>query len=1428
MPGPGESPDDTKKRRKNAHKSRKDAVEPIPAETQAEFDQRMLSLTDHVHKWVEARVAKERRDAKAQEQAWVPPNIPALPTDRKRRAYTGMDIFQVSAAAPAMPSEVVVGSDGVIRSAIGTWKRIVREDWGQLTAEQKLFYEVLAQEKNEALCGDEDEDDEESDEVGSWTNPEKTGTPPSAKNISRWSEALANVLMNVLSGGVGWGGIMYLGGPDVNGETCYFPKTYGRNRDGMTAVQAICQAAGWSEDEFDAIFNLWLQQCRVGPEEHGSEMRFGAMARKIILDMRGGAARPIDQPATLPDIALAPTMSPSGDPAAGAAPPTDGAYTPGDDLTVEHTTYDTHVGYDGVITHSSANNLDEGDAREEQDHVREEAWHDQQEEEEQSEPEGQSSGEEENAQQEEEQEQAEEVTRARPQRLRKRKLIEPELQVPAKRPRRQAETGHNMVKAGSSASSAPCGRKKAVNCSSASVAKVNRYKLQSKSTARAAKSRKKKAGVSMPEDTGLQIVTRAGRDVPQRCLGFGAYLERMYANVFGASEPEIGCMNEGGAGGEYICCKVMLWKEDTETPVEIVYALSPEDPTEDITCESLLSGHVLPPFLVDMWDEPSTEWRLVSSYQKLVLDRRHSRILIKTLNVGVTPGLGPQVEILERETREVYPKRPAEGEYEVENAASDETMEPTPLDHVRAPCLDVHQDANAPRDQATDLTVAVAKGPGGGDDNAKCRGMDEDEESADENSENETTVAPYQFVDLAEINRRKRRSPPSVSAFVSSIRTKRLRVEAIGVEPLPSKDFVANGRGENVGDVLWIAIETIGPCSGALAVAVWLSGKPQPRADTQSSYKGRGARVAVAPDPHLSLPLLLLVLLQITLVGHPYKPAPHSEHSEAVRKLCSLGAVDRVPAPPRTCPTCGTADTLLFAFLMYAAPVSGRWKFKCRNCDASWVPPQTGPSDELLQQIRTQQSADAASLQAEREAKKAAAERVRQAEEAAKAAGRLARDNKKAAQADKKAKAEAERIVREEKKLVTRALKEQDKELAVLDRTRAAAHRKAGRAVSAQGIVSMRHIQIIYWSAAGGGPRRETVTVDVEKKLDLSTVAPFAERGATALYGVYYWDADLHQWTPVVVPLSVPEDTLVILTRDASFTHCEGFGTELHVLQDAAVPQGLRKDSLAKAESLRAEIRQRSREADAAWVVFWWQDHVVPQVIKMSLDKERRLFFKTSPWFRTCLGDETLVELWANKETDWNTRSATRALKVAHGVSTVLVRVVGVEGMPGLGVEIEALEQVKAPTRGRSRAKPAGRSTKNSPPRKAPMASGKLKAEESGWESPVEFVEDAEPPAGSDGLTNLDHGGDSLHVDVKALAKPVKQEPGDVIVGDAEVVGAKRKRHGDDTEGPRRLPLGRHNVKRVKLEARDLNWAQAESVDANGILTIDVDLLFGQ
>ena len=251
--------------------------------------------------------------------------------------------------------------------------------------------------------------------------------------------------------------------------------------------------------------------------------------------MRGGAARPIDQPATLPDIALAPTMSPSGDPAAGAAPPTDGAYTPGDDLTVEHTTYDTHVGYDGVITHSSANNLDEGDAREEQDHVREEAWHDQQEEEEQSEPEGQSSGEEENAQQEEEQEQAEgewawlqssddvsgppystiasEVTRARPQRLRKRKLIEPELQVPAKRPRRQAETGHNVVKAGSSASSAPRGRKKAVNCSSASVAKVNRYKLQSKSTARAAKSRKKKAGVSMPEDTGLQIVTRAGRDV---------------------------------------------------------------------------------------------------------------------------------------------------------------------------------------------------------------------------------------------------------------------------------------------------------------------------------------------------------------------------------------------------------------------------------------------------------------------------------------------------------------------------------------------------------------------------------------------------------------------------------------------------------------------------------------------------------------------------------------------------------------------------------------------------------------------------------------------------------------------------------------------------------------------------------------------------
>ena len=89
--------------------------------------------------------------------------------------------------------------------------------------------------------------------------------------------------------------------------------------------------------------------------------------------------------------------------------------------------------------------------------------------------------------------------------------------------------------------------------------------------------------------------------------------------------------------------------QDSEEPVNIPIKVPAGQIVTEMTCEALLGGHVLPPFVVDVWAGNTTDWRLVSNHQKLALERRYSRILIKTLNVGVTPGLGRHLEELEED-----------------------------------------------------------------------------------------------------------------------------------------------------------------------------------------------------------------------------------------------------------------------------------------------------------------------------------------------------------------------------------------------------------------------------------------------------------------------------------------------------------------------------------------------------------------------------------------------------------------------------------------------------------------------------------------------------------------------------------------------------------------------------------------------------------
>ena len=196
----------------------------------------------------------------------------------------------------------------------------------------------------------------------------------------------------------------------------------------------------------------------------------------------------------------------------------------------------------------------------------------------------------------------------------------------------------------------------------------------------------------------------------------------------------------------------------------------------------------------------------------------------------------------------------------------------------------------------------------------------------------------------------------------------------------------------------------------------------------------------------------------------------------------------------------------------------------------------------------------------------------------------------------------------------------------------------------------------------------------------------------------------------------------------------------------------------------------------------------------MALDEQRRVFLKTNPYIRTCLGDATLVELWQKTSTDWLTRGHSLPITVPRGTQSLLARVAGVEGMPGLGVEIEAQEQGPRKRATRKIAKLPRRATSASLPTTRGRDNSKGGGKEDGWESPEEFVEHEE--------------------DTK-----VKPEPTDVDCG-------QRKRGRLTEEVENAVPFGRRNVKRVKREGDTLNWELAERVNEHGKLTIDVDLLF--
>ncbi|EJF61437.1 hypothetical protein DICSQDRAFT_170189 [Dichomitus squalens LYAD-421 SS1] len=275
-PGPGESEEDFKARVRRARKEDRPRLS-RKVETQAEFDERMKTLPEHIYKWVSDWRGTLKRVKGAGVVAWQGPPIPPITKPRKPRALTGLDVFQTSAEAPPWP--VIETADGKSRADVAGWRKICAEAWPALSDQEQAIYTAVADDRNRKRAAEADGDhdiddlDQESDDESQGGG---TGVAPKAEDVAAWID----ILMEALYKNAGWGGFVYVGGPDDTDS-----KGKGVNRYGLSFHQALLQAIGWTPQEFEMVFDLWVQQSVAGPQTE-EERTFAVLATRALLRYR--------------------------------------------------------------------------------------------------------------------------------------------------------------------------------------------------------------------------------------------------------------------------------------------------------------------------------------------------------------------------------------------------------------------------------------------------------------------------------------------------------------------------------------------------------------------------------------------------------------------------------------------------------------------------------------------------------------------------------------------------------------------------------------------------------------------------------------------------------------------------------------------------------------------------------------------------------------------------------------------------------------------------------------------------------------------------------------------------------------------------------------------------------------------------------------
>ena len=105
---------------------------------------------------------------------WQGVPIPPIPKSRKPRAVSGFEVYLGSTEAPECP--VVLCPDGKHRGDVARWRKLCREAWETLSAQEQAIYNAGAENRNRARAQEAEDSQTADEDKGS----EEAGDRPQA------------------------------------------------------------------------------------------------------------------------------------------------------------------------------------------------------------------------------------------------------------------------------------------------------------------------------------------------------------------------------------------------------------------------------------------------------------------------------------------------------------------------------------------------------------------------------------------------------------------------------------------------------------------------------------------------------------------------------------------------------------------------------------------------------------------------------------------------------------------------------------------------------------------------------------------------------------------------------------------------------------------------------------------------------------------------------------------------------------------------------------------------------------------------------------------------------------------------------------------------------------------------------------------------